>query len=88
MEKSIEISGQTFKIRELTIEEGLNFTSTTNPKEATFEFVLKCLIEPKLTLEEIKKLSFKEGLKLITAVNDLNGMSQDFTKPKQTTAAN
>ena len=57
----------------------MDFSPDENPKNKTFEFIVKC-IEPKLTIEEIKKMPFREGLALINAVNEENGLS-DFQKP-------
>jgi hypothetical protein len=79
MEKIVETSKGTFTVRELTIDEGLNMSPEGEPKEKTFEFVVKC-IEPKITVEELKKFGFKEGLALINAVNEINGLT-DFQKP-------
>lgn len=79
MEKIVETSKGTFKINELTIDEGLNMSAEGDSKEKTFEFVIKC-IEPKVTIEELKKFGFKDGLALINAVNEVNGLS-DFQKP-------
>ena len=88
MEKEIEINGKKYKIRELTIDEGLNFQPSEDTKKATYEFVLKSLVEPQLTIDELKALPFKEGLKLIQEVNALNGLSGDFTQPKVPSATN
>ena len=80
MEKTIKIDETEYVIRELTIDEGLPSTndSSADSKSATYSFVSKSLVSPKLTTEEIKNLPFKVGLKLISAVNDLNGLSANF----------
>ena len=87
-EKEIEINGTKYRIRELSLEEGLNFKQAEDPKETTYEFVSKALVEPKLTPEELKKLSFKEGIKVINIVNELNGLTQGFSNPKEPSATN
>ena len=83
MEEIVEAGGKNYKIRELTLEEGMISSAVDDPKQATYEFVSKCLVEPTLSAEEIKKLPFREGLKLVQAVQLLNGLSKDFTKPKE-----
>jgi len=79
MEKIITTSKGDFKVRELTIEEGMDLSVDKDPTTKSFEFTIKCL-EPKLTLEEFKKFPFREGLKLIQAVNEVNGLA-DFQQP-------
>lgn len=88
MEKEVEISGRTFKIKELTIDEGLNFKPNSDAKQSTFDFVLTCIVSPIITIDEFKAMPFRDGLKLITAINELNGLTQDFTKSMTTTATN
>ena len=79
MEKIVKTSKGDIKIKELTLDEGLNVTPDGDAKSKTYEFVVKC-IDPKLTIEEVKNLPFREGLALINAVNEVNGLS-DFQKP-------
>jgi hypothetical protein len=79
MEKIIETSKGSFKIRELTIEEGLGMDPAISEKDRTFDFAVKC-IEPKMTIEEFKKIGFRDGIALINAVNEVNGLT-DFQKP-------
>ena len=79
MEKTISTSKGEIKIKELTLDEGLDMDQTGDAKEKTYKFVIKC-IEPKLTIDEIKQLSFREGLLLINTVNEVNGLS-DFQNP-------
>lgn len=81
MSRIVKIGEIEYSIKELTIGEGLDLSPEGNTKDKTFEFAIKC-IEPKLTLDEFKKLSFREGLKLITAVNEVNGLS-DFQSPME-----
>ena len=79
MEKVIQTSKGEFKVRELTIEEGMDFDVNLQEKDRAMSFAVKC-IEPKITLDDFKKLSFKEGLSLINAANEINGLT-DFQKP-------
>ena len=79
MEKIVKTSKGDFKVRELTIDEGLDIKQEGEVKQRTYELVLKC-VEPQISLEEFKKLSFKEGIALINAVNEVNGLG-DFQNP-------
>jgi hypothetical protein len=79
--EQIKIKDVIYKIKELTIDEGLDFEKDKTPKERTFEFVVKCIEEPKMTIEEFKKLPFAVGTLLITKVNEINGITQDFLSP-------
>jgi len=77
--EEIEIEGQKFKIRELSTEDGLNLAKygTDKKHEMAIELVNKSVIEPaELKLSEIP---FRVGNKLIVAINELNGLTGDFT---------
>ena len=79
MEKVVQTSKCEFKIKELTIDNGFDFDKNLSEKDKAMSFAVKC-IEPAITLEEFKKLSFKDGLLLINAANEINGLT-DFQKP-------
>ncbi len=86
MSRKIKVGEVEYTVRELTIEEGLDLSPEGDSKTKTFQFATKC-IEPKLTVEEFKNLPFREGLKLITAVNEENGLT-DFQNPMTVTPKN
>ena len=82
MEKSIQTSKGEFKVKEISIDEGLSMDQSLSGKDETYDFVVRCL-EPKMSIEDFKKLSMTEGVKIITACNEVNGLL-DFQKPTNT----
>lgn len=77
-EKTIEINGKTFTIKELKYKDIA--TTSDMKKEEISKFTMKNSVG--LTDEEYDNLSMKEGVKIMNVVNEINGLDPDFQEAK------
>ena len=82
--KEIEVNNKKYKIKELTLEESFALGDSKDKIEINRKMLKLSVIEPQIDDEFIKNLSLRDGVKLITAINELNGFGEkDFlTAPK------
>jgi len=76
VEKQITVDDRQFTIRELKYKELTEFTDLEK-SEAAKKIIL---VSTGMTEEEYNELSIKEGIKLQTEINVLNGL-EDFQAP-------
>ena len=76
--KEIEIEGQKYIIKELSIDDmcELGALGRKDEVEASKSIILKSIIEPKIDLKEI---SAQAGRILLENITELNGLGKDFT---------
>jgi len=79
--KVVKIGEKEFTIKEISLDDSLELTGIEDPKEATKK-LLELAVEPSLTKELRKEIPMKDGLKLIEAINKLNGLGETFLSPK------
>jgi hypothetical protein len=89
--KELIFKGKKYIIKELTFEEAFDET----PLEEKFaktraqisaDYLAKCLAEPKMTPEEIRKLPAILGSRLMELANELNGFNKkDFMESVEET---
>lgn len=80
-QKSIEIKGKKYLIRELSFKEAQILGKIENTVETNDELVKLAVVEPKITTSD---LTIKEGVDLIKAILEFNGLTKDFTDPQGT----
>ncbi len=77
MEKEVEISGKKYIVKEITYLQGVGME-----KLETEDKIKKILMfSAGLSEEEVKVLSFKDGIELQKVVNEVNGLTVDFQNP-------
>jgi hypothetical protein len=81
-EKEIKIGEYKFKIKELSWGDQLDLAELE--KFTTRDFMKKCVIEPDNLDELYKKLSKAEGTKLLSEINEINRLEEDFQDSNQT----
>jgi hypothetical protein len=73
--KDIKIGDKTITIKELSFDEGLELSEIKDTKESTKKLIL---LATNLSEEQRKVLTIKEGFELIKAINEFNGLTEDF----------
>jgi hypothetical protein len=79
--KIIEIYGTTYKMRELTADDFLDSMDLAGEQKgyATKILLQRAIIEPTIGIDEFNKLKAKDFLKLVQAMNEMNGLNdKDF----------
>ena len=77
MEKTIEVNGKTFKVRELLATELDDILALPEAKQ---HLKLQVTKSTGISEEEYLKLTVKERLAILLVTNDLNGLNEDFQK--------
>ena len=77
MEKKVTIGEKEYTLKEISYVEAISINP--NKREETVRKLLK--LSADLSDEEINKLTLREGLELQKQINELNGLTQDFTVP-------
>lgn len=76
-EKEIVVNGKTYKIKELKYKDVAALGQITQEESAKKMMILSS----SMTEEEYNELSMKDGIEIQKAINDLNGLGEDFQKP-------
>ena len=78
MEKEIEITGKKVVVKEMTYIQAVTLEECKTQTDK-----IKKIIEfsTNLSVDEIEKLPFKEGVKLQKLINEVNGFAATFQKP-------
>lgn len=83
-EKEIELGGKKYTIQELSYKQGLILSELSKqPKDFNEKLIELSIVGEKPDLE---KITIKEGTSIIKEINELNGLSEDFTNPQDTKA--
>jgi len=75
MEKEIVIGDKKFIVKEIKYKDLISKTMNTSKEDAAKQLILMSV---GITEEEYDNLSMKEGITLQRAVNDINGLNEDF----------
>lgn len=75
--KNMEIEGKKFKIQELTTDAlcDIGALGRKDEAKATKQLIVTSIIEPKLTLEDLKKQPARIGNRLVAEIMKLNGIT-------------
>lgn len=77
MEKKVTVGEREYTLKEIPYVEAVNIDP--NDREKTVRKLLE--LSAGLSDEDIDKLTLREGIELQKHINELNGLTEDFTEP-------
>lgn len=82
METEVDLDGRKVIVKELTFDEGFDkLANRDRPQKEIMKDLIRLSVK-EFTEDDITKLSMKDALKLISAITELNGFTENFTLPK------